>query len=148
MARHETATLAGGCFWCLEAAFQDLKGVERVQSGYAGDRGAAERARLGRPHRHGAEAARVVLSGRGVSSRLLPSQPEPGLLQRRDRAQSGEGAQDLPRQVEAAGGVRLAAQGLGLVGLLVAPLALGAQASPPRLIRDARAQVAARNLDS
>ena len=38
MARHETATLAGGCFWCLEAAFQDLKGVERVQSGYAGGR--------------------------------------------------------------------------------------------------------------
>lgn len=32
----ETATLAGGCFWCLEAAYQQLEGVERVQSGYAG----------------------------------------------------------------------------------------------------------------
>jgi peptide-methionine (S)-S-oxide reductase len=32
----ETATLAGGCFWCLEAVYDDLKGVESVVSGYAG----------------------------------------------------------------------------------------------------------------
>lgn len=32
----ETATLAGGCFWCLEAVFEMLKGVSRVKSGYAG----------------------------------------------------------------------------------------------------------------
>lgn len=32
----ETATLGGGCFWCLEAAFLDLKGVQSVVSGYAG----------------------------------------------------------------------------------------------------------------
>ena len=36
MTQREVATLAGGCFWCLEAAFSDLKGVERVESGYAG----------------------------------------------------------------------------------------------------------------
>jgi len=32
----ETATLAGGCFWCLEAVFREVEGVERVQSGYTG----------------------------------------------------------------------------------------------------------------
>lgn len=34
--REEFATLAGGCFWCLEAVFADLRGVARVVSGYAG----------------------------------------------------------------------------------------------------------------
>ena len=32
----ETATLGGGCFWCLEPIFQELKGVENVVVGYAG----------------------------------------------------------------------------------------------------------------
>ena len=34
--RTEIATLAGGCFWCLEAVFEQLEGVERVASGYTG----------------------------------------------------------------------------------------------------------------
>ncbi len=32
----ERATLAGGCFWCLEAVFLEMKGVTAVNSGYAG----------------------------------------------------------------------------------------------------------------
>jgi len=32
----EVATLAGGCFWCMEAVFDDVKGVQSVESGYAG----------------------------------------------------------------------------------------------------------------
>ncbi len=32
----ETATLGAGCFWCVEAVFDDLKGVESVESGYSG----------------------------------------------------------------------------------------------------------------
>jgi peptide-methionine (S)-S-oxide reductase len=32
----ETATIGGGCFWCVEAAFEELSGVEDVTSGYAG----------------------------------------------------------------------------------------------------------------
>ena len=34
--RNETATLGGGCFWCLDAVFRGLRGVSRVVSGYAG----------------------------------------------------------------------------------------------------------------
>ena len=34
-AKTETITLAGGCFWCLEAVFERVRGVERVESGYS-----------------------------------------------------------------------------------------------------------------
>ncbi|MSQ33677.1 MAG: peptide-methionine (S)-S-oxide reductase [Dehalococcoidia bacterium] len=36
MPKTEVATLAGGCFWCLEAVFEQLRGVEKVVSGYSG----------------------------------------------------------------------------------------------------------------
>lgn len=36
MKKEEIATFAGGCFWCTEAVFQRLKGVENVKSGFTG----------------------------------------------------------------------------------------------------------------
>ncbi|MFH0755785.1 MAG: peptide-methionine (S)-S-oxide reductase MsrA [Bacteroidota bacterium] len=36
MGKSEIATLGGGCFWCVEAIFERLKGVETVESGYSG----------------------------------------------------------------------------------------------------------------
>ena len=36
MAERDIATLAGGCFWCLEAVYKDLIGIDSVVSGYMG----------------------------------------------------------------------------------------------------------------
>ena len=36
MSELQKATLAGGCFWCLEAVFGELKGVVSVECGYSG----------------------------------------------------------------------------------------------------------------
>ena len=37
-AGYETATIAGGCFWCIEAVYSELKGVVKLESGYSGGR--------------------------------------------------------------------------------------------------------------
>ena len=36
----QTATLAGGCFWCLEAVYDEIRGVESAESGYSGGKAA------------------------------------------------------------------------------------------------------------
>ena len=57
--RTDVAILAGGCFWCLEAVFDDLRGVESVENGYIGGAGrdpyeavcsGTSRTRRGRAH--------------------------------------------------------------------------------------------------
>jgi peptide-methionine (S)-S-oxide reductase len=40
MSQADTVTLAGGCFWCLEAVYDQMKGVESVESGYMGGKSA------------------------------------------------------------------------------------------------------------
>jgi len=71
MAGSELATLAGGCFWCLEAAFDQLKGVERVQSGYAGGSGANP-------------TYQQVCSGRTGHAEVVQVTYDPGVITYRD----------------------------------------------------------------
>jgi peptide-methionine (S)-S-oxide reductase len=68
--RLETATVAGGCFWCLEAVFERLRGVERVVSGYTGGQGAA--------------SYREVCSGRTGHAEAIQVTYDPGELSYRD----------------------------------------------------------------
>ncbi len=70
--RTETAVLGGGCFWCLEAVFQGLKGVKVVTSGYAGGHHPSPTYRLvcGGNTGH-AEVVRVVFDPDVVSFRTL-----------------------------------------------------------------------------
>ena len=68
-ARFETATIAGGCFWCLEAVFERLRGVERVLSGYTGGRGAASYHEVCSGRTGHAEAIQVTYDPRELSYR-------------------------------------------------------------------------------
>ncbi len=68
----EIATLAGGCFWCLEAVYDQLKGVEAVESGYIGgheENPTYEAVCAGRTGH--AEAVRITFDPKVVSYRQL-----------------------------------------------------------------------------
>jgi len=68
----EAATLAGGCFWCLEAVFEQLKGVEKVVSGYTGGRvpnPSYERVCSGATGH--AEAVQIIFDPKAISYREL-----------------------------------------------------------------------------
>src|SRR5436190_18538538 len=66
---HETATIAGGCFWCLEAVFERLRGVERVVSGYTGGRGPATYREVSGGRTGHAEAIQVTFDPSELSYR-------------------------------------------------------------------------------
>ncbi|MEZ4589282.1 MAG: peptide-methionine (S)-S-oxide reductase MsrA [Gemmatimonadales bacterium] len=67
----EKAVLAGGCFWCLEAVFQPLKGVKRVVSGYAGGTGPASYDAVGTGMTGHAEAVEISFDPQVISYRKL-----------------------------------------------------------------------------
>jgi peptide-methionine (S)-S-oxide reductase len=69
---HESATLGGGCFWCLEAVYDQVRGVESVESGYIG--GTVENPTyeaVCNGHTGHAEAVRVTFDPEKVSYREL-----------------------------------------------------------------------------
>lgn len=68
----QTAVLAGGCFWGLEAVFERVKGVRAVTAGYAGgDRATANYAAVSTERTRHAEAVRIVYDPRQVSYATL-----------------------------------------------------------------------------
>jgi peptide-methionine (S)-S-oxide reductase len=72
MSQFESAVLGGGCFWCLEAVFERLQGVESLVSGYCGGRTASptyEEVCSG--HSGHAEVVRVVFDPRQIAYREI-----------------------------------------------------------------------------
>src|SRR2546425_7739588 len=68
----EIATLAGGCFWCLEAVYDRMKGVESVESGYIGGKGPNPAYEGGCTGRTGpAAGGQITVDPQGVSFREL-----------------------------------------------------------------------------
>lgn len=69
----DTAVFAGGCFWCLEAVFQQVRGVEKVVSGYAGGGvgDAPTYEQVGRGAVHHAESVQLTFDPAVVSYETL-----------------------------------------------------------------------------
>src|ERR1700737_2214530 len=68
----ETAVLAGGCFWCVGAVFQQIAGVEKVVSGYSGGDAASAHYEIVSTGRTGhAESVQVTYDPRKISYVLL-----------------------------------------------------------------------------
>jgi peptide-methionine (S)-S-oxide reductase len=64
----QTAVFAGGCFWCTEAVFQSLRGVEDVTSGYAGDsKSSANYERVSSGDTKHAEAIRITFDASKIT---------------------------------------------------------------------------------
>src|SRR5271155_3297915 len=64
----QTAVLAGGCFWCVEAVFQQIEGVQKVVSGYAGgDAASAHYEIVGTGRTGHAESVQVTYDPRKIS---------------------------------------------------------------------------------
>ncbi len=71
--KKQTAVLAGGCFWCVEAVFQQIEGVEKVVSGYSGGDAASAHYEIVSMGRTGhAEAVQITYDPHKISyGRLL-----------------------------------------------------------------------------
>lgn len=68
----EVATLAGGCFWCLEAVYDQVQGVESVESGYLGGTGASPTYEAVCSGQTGhAEAVRITFDPKAISYKDL-----------------------------------------------------------------------------
>src|SRR5580658_9412489 len=64
----QTAVLAGGCFWCVEAVFQQIAGVEKVVSGYSGGDAASAHYEIVSTGKTGhAESVKVTFDPRKIS---------------------------------------------------------------------------------